>query len=116
MNKATEKALRESIEKWEKNAKAEAPHEYVITGSHCPLCVMFVIRKMTCEGCPVYERTGKEQCEDTPWFNAHVAKLDWEDCLGSRVVLREDARQAAMQAALEEIEFLKSLLPENQNG
>lgn len=88
MNAKTLKALRGSIRKWERivagTGSDNGPH-------NCPLCRLFFWNREACEGCPVAAKTGRAQCDGTPYRD-----YDWS---GSK----EDARR--------ELNFLKSLLP-----
>ncbi len=101
MEKITLKALRQSIQHWERMVKngylgADQP-----TGGQCALCRRFDGACMLKgEKCPVYEVAGRWGCTSTP-FNA--ACDAWE---------RNDA-DAFKAAAQKEVDFLKSLLPED---
>lgn len=111
MDAETLKALKASIAKWERNAKARKPENFKTGIGNCPLCEMFhpyrrgVIYRdgLDCAGCPVQKKTGYGGCYGTPYSNAAEAHDDWE----------HDPTQgkAARAAAREEVAFLKSLLP-----
>jgi hypothetical protein len=102
MDAATLKALRGSIVKW----------QLIVDGTgidkgpdNCPLCQMFnnmvnPKAQAACRGCPVREATGVARCEGTPYEQYSDLDQDLDD--------KERA-----EAAVEELEFLKSLLPEN---
>lgn len=90
MDKATLKALKGSISKWES----------IVAGSgadngcdNCPLCKKFY--KEECNGCPVREASGQPFCDGTPYDKFRAA--------GSM----ENKRKAAEL----ELAFLRSLLP-----
>lgn len=105
MNAKTLKALKASIDKWQRNVKAEAP-DMVFTGSDdCPLCKLFWSGEadQSCIGCPVMGRTGKLYCEKTPHDKAWMAHRNWLMGEGSKDAFRKTARA--------EVKFLKSLLP-----
>ena len=105
MKPETLTALKESIEKHEKNLEAETP-DYVRLGAYfCPLCWMFNASKSECDGCPVHERT-KCSCAGSPYEDLVLAKRDWEN---GRL-----PRDAFLEAEQKEIDFLKSLLPEGE--
>jgi hypothetical protein len=100
MDAETLEALKGSIEK----------HENILAGTgrdrgtvNCPLCKLF----HECEGCPVFEKTGKQGCSSTP-YEDWAAHQDFEhdrEAFG-RVYCPECERLVKL-----EIEFLKSLLP-----
>ena len=57
-------AIRGSIEKWDKISKGEMEDE---RSANCPLCQM--CGDLTaCDNCPIYEKTGEEQCNGTPYI------------------------------------------------
>jgi len=104
MNKKTLIALNASIEKWEKRANGD--HSQSPGMHNCPLCRLFHENfkdeeddKESCQGCPVYERTGYSYCEETPYTayyfhrtnaNAH-AELDF---LKSLLPVKEEKKEA----------------------
>lgn len=108
MNKKTLKALNESIAKWERNAKAETPANYLTTPADCPLCELFFGYPKYCEGCPVAECTGEAVCDGSPYDDAAKAGKNWTDHPQSNAY-----RYAARAAARKEVRFLRSLLPEH---
>lgn len=91
-------ALEKSIEKWKENAKVERIGDARIFVSSCPLCRMFYIPNRRCDGCPVNSATGLSDCSGSPWEAA-------------RAMLYSGDLGAFREAALQEVEFLKSLLP-----
>lgn len=95
------KALKASIRKWERNAKAKTPEEYLTKAGDCPLCDLFI--DDGCRRCPVYQRSLSIHCMATPYVQASVARHQWAYSDGSA--------EAAHAAARAEVEFLKSLLP-----
>ena len=103
MNTQTLEALKASIAKWERNAEAKTPNEYLTSDIDCPLCNLFI--RDGCKGCPVFERTGELFCRDTPYRTAGPAWFDWTDLETS------EHRDRAHAAACDEVAFLKSLLP-----
>jgi hypothetical protein len=100
MDAETLKALKGSIEK----------HENILDGSerdegtkNCPLCQLF--HNDRCEGCPIFEKTGFQGCEGTPYE-------DWDEHQdeahsGDNTVQCEECERLVKL----EIEFLKSLIP-----
>jgi len=112
MNAKTLQALKASILKWDRNAKAEMPYDYRIGMCECPLCNMFH-PKLTdgdldedCDGCPVKAETGHGFCKGTPFDAAYDAHFRWE--------IGEGTRAAAWAAARKEADFLRNLLPEGE--
>jgi hypothetical protein len=112
MNEETLHALRGSIEKWERIVAGAANNG----PDDCPLCAMFnrlfslgarTFPGFGCDGCPVKERTGKNGCNDTPYVEFDDAYGDYSDS-----DLSEDERQERRECAQAELDFLKSLLPQ----
>lgn len=101
MDARTLKALKASIAKWEKNAVAEKPRQYLTGWADCPLCKLFYFSD--CRGCPVMNATGEEACEGTPYRRAVRSLERWED--------GDTGPKPAHSAASAEVDFLKSLLP-----
>ena len=109
MNPETLKALQESI----------AHHERLRDGVQgertgpegCSLCNLFNTEEMSqlqcCIGCPVYERTGKRFCEETPYYK----QTDLFSRFDGAAVTRKRHGQKWIDVCQEEIDFLKSLLP-----
>src|SRR5690242_9276755 len=103
MDEKTLTALKESIAHWERNVAAETPAEASTLSDDCALCDLFCPFGLRCNGCPVREKTGMNQCRDTPFYDAHEAHLSWQHADGTR----ENWQLAAQR----ELDFLKSLLP-----
>lgn len=103
MDAKTLAALRQSIEKWERNAVAETPEDFTKGFGSCPLCQLFW--ESDCVGCPVRDRTGYWCCLGSPYDEE--AHEDWLSA-PSDTALRDEAHAAARA----EVEFLRSLLPE----
>lgn len=111
MTKRTLKALKGSIAKWETIVAGTGVDE---GGENCPLCKMFVLNpaRESCEGCPVMNRTGRDDCVGSPyiseWHRLNPWPTDEDGCEAwSRKVENEQHRAAARA----ELDFLKSLLP-----
>jgi hypothetical protein len=98
VNKRTLTALRGSITKWE---SIVAGTDIDKGADNCPLCAIFTHRRnpkevddnSSCKGCPVYEKTGRFQCEGSPYY---------------------DYDPETLSTAIAELNFLKSLLPEGE--
>lgn len=103
MEPKTLEALNASIAKWERNAVAETPSQVKMYAGDCPLCHIYVLATGSCEGCPVAEKAGEEDCDGTPWPNTWFRWRAWASGEGAADEFREHARA--------EVAFLKSLLP-----
>lgn len=88
MTPETLTALRGSIAKWEAIVNGTGQDKGT---KNCPLCQMFFNVTGNCDGCPVKESSGQSGCDGTPY--------DHYD-------------RDMPEIAEEELEFLKSLLPE----
>lgn len=108
MTPSTLKALRGSIEKWEAIANGSGED---LGPENCSLCKKFFRRD--CDGCPVYEATGEECCQGSPY--ERWGELKSPDVAIRARGLRVEARRAvsdrAKEIARKEVAFLKSLLP-----
>lgn len=107
MDAKTLEALKASIAKWERNAEATDPSDVRLGSDECPLCDVFHMRAISCNGCPVSDRTGRPFCVESPYISAWNAWFLWN----SRPENTE-RRDRAHAAARDEVAFLKSLLPE----
>ncbi len=106
MDERTLTALKASIEKWERNARVER-REDVLTGvQDCPLCKLFF--SGSCQGCPIAEAVNNIWCDDTPYEEASNVLSDWYD--------GEATASDFHAAAQAEVDFLKSLLPEDERA
>lgn len=105
MTPETLEALKASIAKWERNAVAETPAQYLSSADECPLCDLFFWQADDCAGCPVRAKTGRIFCSGTPYGEANDANYKW------RVDGGQHLQAKAHEAALAEVAFLKSLLP-----
>lgn len=95
MDAETLEALKGSITKWE---LVLAGKENGNCRSNCPLCTKFY--RDGCQGCPVFKSTGREYCSGSPY----------KDYIRACNASNPNA-DALAQAALAELNFLKSLLP-----
>lgn len=105
MDERTLTALKTSIEHWKENAVAETVNEASLDVSDCALCDEFWA--LDCAGCPVFSRTGRRCCAGSPYIAASNAFDSWSGQPTSK-----EARDNWRSAAIAEIAFLKSLLPE----
>lgn len=96
MDTATLAALRSSIEHWKENEQVTDIIDAKIGTGSCALCKLFF--RNLCKDCPVFNRTGKDLCVDTPYRAVVEAK-------------EENNLEAFRLAAKAEREFLESLLP-----
>ena len=108
LRRAKKDPLDLSIEKWEDIVKhlksihraSDFDEELEAHGDNCALCEVHE----SCHSCPVYKRTGRENCSGTPY---------WE----FRVAWRRYDLKAMRIAAERELEFLISLKKElNKEG
>lgn len=111
MNAEILKALRGSIKKWERIATGRETDR---GSSNCPLCKKFMFNDLyPCDGCPVKERTGMLSCRGTPYEK--FQDISWKENL--QLAGPENVQwdcvvgPLAQQAAIDEYEFLVSLLP-----
>ena len=102
--------LEKSIEKWKRNAVAKTPNDAHIYEDTCALCH----EHQDCQGCPVAEKTGEDYCSSSPWEKAWVEFKDWEYLFFRLGPSRSanNAKRRFRRAALKEVAFLESLLPE----
>jgi hypothetical protein len=91
------KALEESIAKWESIASGE--NKEFPSSDNCGLCNAYQTDNEKCFDCPVYKRTGKHLCLGTPYSLAIDKRCEFG--IHSKEYL---------DAAKLEVEFLKSLL------
>jgi hypothetical protein len=103
MEAKTLEALKASIAKWEKNAVAKTAKEYRIGWENCPLCLLFIDDH--CAGCPI-EKVGSKGCLGTPYDEAEEIHEMWLKKSGSIALAK-----SATAIAIDEVAFLKSLLP-----
>lgn len=108
MLKSIEKALRASIKKWKKNAKAKDPHEVKLGPMDCPLCVLIDPHTVrSCGGCPIYIATKQHFCRGNRAYNdALTARNHWWNRAKSKSL-----RKRFQIHAQKEVDFLESLLP-----
>lgn len=116
MDKETLEALRGSIVKWEKIASGEGKDCGAV---NCPLCRLFNNDdegKGFCFGCPVMGRTGVDGCDGTPYVEFHKIAANMPDQRQFSVFSFTGGYVASTDAlktiAKQEVEFLRSLLPE----
>lgn len=117
MNAIARRLLLQSIDKWALNASAEEPNDARLGSPDCPLCSQFWEGSKTfpdggrCKGCPVFEKTGKPFCEDSPYAASEEAHFAWIKSF--HVDDPEDQErkgEAFRESAEKELLFLKSLL------
>ena len=104
MNKETLKALKGSIEKWRKITH-ESGEDF--GEDNCSLCAMF--KDGGCYGCPVAHDSHRPDCDGTPYD--HWSDYQYESGKRFPQIVFDDKSKAI---AIEEYEFLKSLLPEGE--
>lgn len=116
MEPKTLEALRESIAHWDRLASGNRKPGEMTGVDHCALCALFwtwdkKVDKPSCVGCPVMARTGKKFCTGSPYEAAMEVIEDLEDngVPDDETLDHPDFKAAAMR----ELEFLRSLLPED---
>lgn len=110
MNSKTLEALRASIAHWDRLASGNRNKGEMIGVNHCSLCsVFYSLTSLSCDGCPVMQRTGKRFCVDSPYGEAANIIEDNEGEAGYDL-------PAFKETAMRELEFLRSLLPEDHLG
>jgi hypothetical protein len=95
MDERSLKALKDAIELWERIESRELNEG----DFNCPLCETFCVHGPTgysCTNCPIRKKTGRENCEGTPYWS-----------------YRNDAEDRD-ERAHDEVVFLRSLLPEGE--
>jgi hypothetical protein len=110
MTKKVLNALKGSIKKWEKIVAGKGVDE---GSSNCPLCRLY--GDWECKGCPVFEKTNKKDCENTPYYKwmLHQSKMHDAWLL---VETLEIQCKICERFAKQELEFLKSLLPKEKTN
>jgi len=108
MDDNTLEALRKSIKHWEENLAAKNPKAVSTSARDCALCLKFFISPNACLGCPVFITTSQTCCEGTPYSLAVSRLTIWKSKEPDNNTLRDKFRAAAS----DEVNFLKSLLPE----
>lgn len=81
-----------------------------ISPDSCPLCQKYNDDLYDCRSCPIYKKTGHEDCENSPYIKVSDIRKEFLD-LGSD--FDPDIEIVNLQKAIEkELEFLYSLLEE----
>jgi hypothetical protein len=110
MDPHTLKALQESIAHWDRLASGNRKYRENVDVDACALCRKFNTPvkdpELKCACCPVFQKTGLKFCLGTPFPAAE--KLSDTDELSP--LDTDEFREAAQ----DELEFLKSLLPKEE--
>lgn len=136
MSEGTKAALKASVDKWHRNVAAVRWEDVTVSSSSCALCnrhnvsntargvldgVDYTLpeygpgeERRDCVGCPVWKATGMSVCDGSPYRPATEALDAWK--LAARVHGASsnealEARNIFALRALDEYNFLKSLLP-----
>ena len=113
MSPKTLEALRGSIRKWRLIVIGEGVDR---GAENCPLCALFDTEDADCIGCPVYEKTGEHGCGNTPYTKfADAEDTDYYIFTGGYLEPSFEHRvigPRSQQVAIDEYNFLVSLLPE----
>lgn len=102
------KAARESVAAWKDKLTETAPDCILIGVSVCPLCKLYFDNG--CNGCPVKDFTGEEDCDGTPYHAAAKALAAWRRQVHETYDDAEPYKQAWRDAANEEIAFLEGIV------
>lgn len=111
MDKDALTALKSSIEKWKKNSRVRDINNAKIGAENCPLCNLYLNTLKSCERCPVYSKTGKKYCENTPFDSIDY----FSSILDSSEKLNSSQMKEFRKVAKQEVKFLESLLPKEEN-
>ena len=109
MDDKTLTALKGSIAKWDAIADGTGADRGI---DNCPLCALFY--NHNCDGCPVYEKTEYEDCQNSPyeqWQHDYRSECGiYPTGAGGGAYATTDSLKAL---ARKEADFLRSLLPES---
>lgn len=112
-------ALRASIEHWDRMASGKRNRGEDVGPGDCALCKAFNSRYNSdlgvdtagpCAGCPVRDRTGKDFCADTPY----PAIEEFTEGDGAAQYSSPYDSEEFKDLALLELEFLRSLVPQEK--
>lgn len=102
-------ALKKSIEHWRRFETGTRKRGERIGSKDCALCGLFLkprfTRSLDCSGCPVFERSGRSRCRNTPYdaVESIAKKFQWSNEMCNSPEF--------LAAAKVEREYLESLLP-----
>lgn len=114
MQEEVRAALEASIKHWEENVAAKTKDEAKVFGDACPLCKLFNYGPSAPANCiescghpsygmcPVFARTGCDECEGSPWETAMQAWRSWNPQDPDFLTYWKEVAQA-------ELDFLRSL-------
>ena len=112
MKKETLESLKQSIAKWKRIVKSTKASD--LGRINCALCDLF--GDFVCEKCPVYKKTKKKYCRDTPYteWSGHASKHEINDNYYGEGLRRKPGCKECLILVKKELEFLKSLLPKRR--
>ena len=116
MIRETLEALQDSIDHWQRMRDDPIGSGDRPFAKSCALCQIFIFAEEVdehCVGCPVANKTGNPDCEETPYYET-VAPFNHVRVLGEKHPLYAKALKAWQEAADAELEFLRSLLPDKK--
>ena len=116
-------ALDNSILHWQDNLERVGFYFLPrISGEDCDLCKLFarLYSLKSCEGCPVYEKTGAIACEKTPYTKVRILVKSMQDDEKWKISHNKEERgeisdykwNDLREAVQEELDFLKGLKDE----
>lgn len=114
MDTKTLAALKGSIRKWEGIA---AGTDRDGGDANCPLCALFhpnhrMDGGSTCRGCPVFAKTGRSGCENSPYAKWTDHRWDEHGFIARAEANGKVICEDCTMLAGKELRFLKSLLPQ----
>lgn len=115
MDKRTLTALKTSIAHWQEISVATRKTMPRIGGNTCALCIEFNHRKSDedCLGCPVREKTNYPYCQNSPYEKVEELFSNF----GAQTLIDDNTHISTFRrAAKRELDFLISLLPEDEKG
>lgn len=108
------KAPPKAVEHWEDNLRKAQEGRFTeidISSSAYALCPIYLSAGRQCRGCPVWRRTGKTMCRDTPYdrVSRWMGEVDWLREYDTDLEVPKDLQGALVVAIYDEVKFLQSL-------
>ena len=94
-------ALQGSIKKWEEIVNGTGAD---LGCSNCPLCQMFLVGSLSCDGCPIAEYTNSHHCLNSPYGDWDTVRFIYGDD-----VCRTEFIEEKVAAAQRMLKFLQNL-------
>jgi hypothetical protein len=110
-------ALEKSIKHWEENIKQELAIKVDLSAESCECCNQFLKNSSlgNCEGCPIFEKTLRRFCRQTPYI--FVSEERYKILAGRGLKQQKEApvTQSLRSAIKHELDFLRNLKQELEN-